>query len=264
MRPGGGGSEACWLEATVGTAAEDEPLRLRLDEDYWLTQTTTLGPVTVPLFAYRDANGKTQEPAREVVFRLHPLCRSSELCLEWENRLGSQLPFRQAEDAMAFFTHGAAPVEDTTIARHLVAIGSSISREWTFRSPEEIRNILANRATRDLENGKPLLYVSTDAHALRRYVDETWQAPWKMNNGIAGRGFKRARAGHSFPRSRCDWPRDRSFVAVREGVSSKSQVPSFLDPGLESTWRYTSTLLHRPTDRLTRRGVGRLWSQRQR
>ena len=176
-------AKACW-EATIATAPDNEPLRLRLDEDYWLTQTTTLGPVTVPLFAYRDASGKTQVPAREVVFPLQPQCRSSELCLEWETRLGSQLPFRQAEDAMTFFTHGAAPVEDTTISRHLVAIGGSISREWTFRSPDEIRDILANRATRDLESGKPLLYVSTDAHALRRYVDETWKAPWKMINGI--------------------------------------------------------------------------------
>lgn len=25
---------------------------------------------------------------------------------------------------------------------------------------------------------------STDAHALRRYVDETWSASWKMVNGI--------------------------------------------------------------------------------
>ena len=176
-------AQACW-EATIAATPDDEPLRLRLDADYWLTQTTTFGAVTVPLFAHRDSSGKTKVPSREAVFPLHPKCRSSELALEWETRLGSQLPFRQAEDAMEFFTHGATHVEDTTIARHLTAIGSSISREWTFRSPAEIRNILANRATRDLENGKPLLYVSTDAHALRRYVDETWKAPWKMINGI--------------------------------------------------------------------------------
>jgi hypothetical protein len=28
------------------------------------------------------------------------------------------------------------------------------------------------------------VYASTDAHALRRFVDQTWRAPWKMTNGI--------------------------------------------------------------------------------
>jgi hypothetical protein len=67
-------------------------------------------------------------PAREEVFPLHPHCRSSELCLEWEARLGRQLPFRQAEEAVGFFTHGATDVEDNTIARHLGVIGGLVDR----------------------------------------------------------------------------------------------------------------------------------------
>jgi hypothetical protein len=54
-------AQACW-HATVDAARDDEPLRLRLDEDYWLTQMTTFGPVTVPLFAFRNADGRTQAP----------------------------------------------------------------------------------------------------------------------------------------------------------------------------------------------------------
>jgi hypothetical protein len=163
--------------------AGDSIVQLRLDRDYWLTQKTTFGPVTVPLFAFRR-DGKTHAPARREVFPLHPHCRSSELCLEWEARLGSQLPFRQAEDALRFFTHGATDVEDCTIARHLLAVGGLVDRSWTYRTPEDIARILEDRATRDTENHRPLLYMSTDAHALRRYVDETFDAPWKMINGI--------------------------------------------------------------------------------
>ena len=49
--------------AVFETASAPEPkARLRLDDDYWLTQTTTLGPVRVPLFAYRDAGGRTRAP----------------------------------------------------------------------------------------------------------------------------------------------------------------------------------------------------------
>ena len=78
------------FEGTAGTSPKS---RLRLDDDYWLTQTTTLGPVRVPLFAYRDAGGRTRAPAREVVFPLHPRVRSSELLLQWETMLGTQLPW---------------------------------------------------------------------------------------------------------------------------------------------------------------------------
>jgi len=174
---------ACW-SSTSRESASSPTARLRLDRDYWLTQTTTLGKICVPLFAYRDESGRTQVPARAEVFPLHPHCRSSELCLEWEARLGSQLPFRQAEEALRDFTHGACVVEDTTISRHLSAVGSLLGSEWTYRSPEQVAKTLRERATRDSETGRPLLYLSTDAHALRRYVDETWTSKWKMINGI--------------------------------------------------------------------------------
>lgn len=174
---------ACW-SATAAEKVVERGLRLRLDRDYWLTQMTTLGAVTVPLFAYRDESGKVCCPGRRKVFPLHPACRSSELCLEWETKLGSQLPFRQAQDGLTFFTHGATQLEDSTIARHGAAIGAVIDRTWTYRSKEEIGDTLRTKATRDAETGKPLLYLSTDAHALRRYVDESFDAPWKMVNGI--------------------------------------------------------------------------------
>lgn len=174
---------ACW-SATASENVVERGLRLRLDRDYWLTQMTTLGSVSVPLFAYRDEAGKVRCPARQKVFPLHPACRSSELCLEWEAKLGSQLPFRQAQDSLTFFTHGATSLEDSTIARHGSRIGAVIDTSWTYRSKLDIEEILRTRATRDGENGKPLLYLSTDAHALRRYVDDSFEAPWKMVNGI--------------------------------------------------------------------------------
>ena len=123
---------ACW-SATASDGVQRRGLRLRLDRDYWLTQMTTLGAVHVPLFAYRDENGEVQCPAREQVFQLHPACRSSELCLEWETRLGSQLPFRQAQEGLAYFTHGATKLEDSTIASHCGLIGAVIDRSWTYR-----------------------------------------------------------------------------------------------------------------------------------
>ncbi len=165
-------------------SAEQEGVRLRLDRDYWLTQSTTLGRVSVPVFAYRDADGKTHAPARQEVFPLHPQVRSSELLLQWEAQLGSQLPFRQAEEALAFFSHGAAQVEDNTIARHVAAIGAIVGPADTYRPPDDVARLLRDCATADAKTGKPLLYLSTDAHALRRYVDDSFTAAWKMANGI--------------------------------------------------------------------------------
>ena len=172
---------ACWRVMYRETSGE--PVRLRLDDDYTLTTSTTFGRVSVPLFAWRDG-GQTRAPAREEVFPLHPKCRSSELLLEWEARVGSQLPFRQAEDALTFFSHGAARSEDTTISRHIGVVGSLLDQRWTCRAPEKVLEILENRATRDLKTGQPLLYGSTDAHALNRYVDDTWKAEPKMINGV--------------------------------------------------------------------------------
>jgi hypothetical protein len=43
---------------------------------------------------------------------------------------------------------------------------------------------LATQATRDKRTGQPIVYFSTDAHALRRFIDETWHGAWKMANGL--------------------------------------------------------------------------------
>jgi hypothetical protein len=57
-------------------------LRLRMERDYRVTQATTFGEVRVPLYAYRDADGKTHAPARSEVFPLPPHGRPSEISLE--------------------------------------------------------------------------------------------------------------------------------------------------------------------------------------
>lgn len=172
---------ACWRVMDRETAGE--PVQLRLDQDYTLSTSTTFGRVSVPLFAWREGKA-TQCPARAEVFPLHPKCRSSELLLEWEARVGAQLPFRQAEDALKFFSHEAVQIEDTTISRHIGVLGALLDHRWTCRSPEQVAEILQKRATQDLKTGRPLLYGSTDAHALHRYVDDTWKAEHKMLNGI--------------------------------------------------------------------------------
>jgi hypothetical protein len=166
--------------AATGRSVVD--VKLRADIDYWPTVVSTLGPVSFPWFAFRGKDG-VEVPAREL-FPLHGRCCSSELCLEWETALASDHPFRKAAQALGFFTHGAVDLEDTTVQRHAVLVGTQISRDWQYRTPADIRDILRSRATRDTQTGRPIIYVSTDAHALRRYVDATWAAPWKMINGI--------------------------------------------------------------------------------
>lgn len=164
-----------------------EAVSIRTDEDYWSELTTTFGLVRFPLCAYRDRSGVapvTRTPARAEVLPVQRCCRSSELCLEWEVRLGSEHPFRKAQAALTYFTHGAVELEDTTIARHMTHVGTVVEREWTYRAPEDIRRLLDERAARCRRSGHPIIYISTDAHALRRYVDETWDAQWKMANGL--------------------------------------------------------------------------------
>jgi hypothetical protein len=160
----------------------------RLDRDYWGSVTTTFGVVLFPWFAYRELrrNGVsvTRNPAQDALFPAFGTCRSSVLCLEWETRLGSDHPFRAAQEALAYFTHNAVHLEDTTIARHMVRVGQLVTRDDMYRTPEQIRTILLERATRDRQTSRPLLYCSSDAHALRRFVDDTWAAKWKMTNGI--------------------------------------------------------------------------------
>jgi hypothetical protein len=162
-------------------------VRLRTDKDGYITVHTTFGPVTFPIFAYRDMTtplgAVTRCPARRL-FPFHRKCRSSPLCLEWEARLGAQHPFRKAEELFHFFTRGASTVEDNTISRHILQLSSIVAPDWLYRKPQEICETLVTKATRDKETEQPLIYLSTDAHALRRYVGATWATNWKMINGI--------------------------------------------------------------------------------
>ncbi len=165
-----------------------ESVYFRMDQDYQITVTTTFGDITFPLFAFRakQPNGKfvTHAPARTGLFPFHDKCHSSELCLEWESRLGSQQTFRESESSLLFFSHGAVSLADNTIAAHTVKVGSLIEREHLYRSPAEIRKILSEQATHNPKTGRPIVYFSTDAHALRRFIDETWHGAWKMTNGL--------------------------------------------------------------------------------
>lgn len=168
-------------QALVASDRTMADVKVRMDGDYWMSVVTTMGAVSFPSFAYR-LDG-VQVPAR-ALFPLHSRACSSELCFEWETALASDHPFRKAAQALGFFTHGAVRLEDTTVERHAVLVGSRIAREWLYRTPAEIRRILRDLATRDADTDRPLVYASTDAHALRRFVDLTWRAPWKMTNGI--------------------------------------------------------------------------------
>jgi len=167
---------------------DQKHVKLRNESDYWYCLMTTFGPVGFFSYAYRDLSPVvgtvTRVPAREEVIPLYERTHSSELCLEWESRLGSEHPFRKAQEALSYFSHGAVQLEDTTIARHMVTAAKLIDPDWLYRDPEELRTLLRERASRDTETGQPILYLSTDAHALRRYVDETWDAQWKMANGV--------------------------------------------------------------------------------
>ena len=93
-----------------------------------LRQMTALGAIEVPLFAYRDADAGA--------------------CARGGVPAAPGLPFRQAKASLEFFTHSAAPVEDTPIARLLVAVGGLLDPTWTLQSSDTIRNILAKHATR--------------------------------------------------------------------------------------------------------------------
>ena len=161
-------------------------VRMRMEKERWYSVTTTFGLVCFPLFAYREQIGRrtvTRTPAVEQ-FKLHRSCRSSELCLEWETRLGCEHPFRTAQRELEFFTHGAVTLEDTTIAKHTAVVGSMVGWTWTYRTVRDIREILRTRATRDENTGRPIVYASSDAHALRRFVDPSCTAQWKMANGF--------------------------------------------------------------------------------
>jgi hypothetical protein len=164
-----------------------QDVRFRTDDRGYATLQTTVGPVRFPIFSYWDLKTPLpvyRSPARELLLSCQRHCRCSPLCLEWESALGAEHPFRSAEEALHFFTRGATTVADNTIAEHAVTVGTLVGRQWLFQTPSEIRSVLLTRATRDRKTNQPLLYFSTDAHALRRYTDETWRWDWKMVNGL--------------------------------------------------------------------------------
>jgi hypothetical protein len=157
---------------------------LRTDEYGIGTSECTLGSVPFAWFAYREEHGgETKRPAA-ALFPMYEHGRSSRMRLEWECALGSEHPFRSAEQAIRFFTHGAVTVSDSTIERHTVAVGRALTEQWLYRPRAEIIKLLTERATIDALTGRPLVYTSTDAHLLKRYVDDTWTPEWKAINGI--------------------------------------------------------------------------------
>lgn len=171
---------------TLGPGNTAAPVaRFRLDDGYFAKLWSTFGRVAVPLFALRTpgAGTETIAPARDL-FPHRKKMRSTELMLEWECAVGADQPFRKAAEALRFFTHGAVDIEDTTIERHAVTIGNAVPTEWLYQAPEAIREILATRAVRDTITDHPIIYASTDAHALKRFVDDRWNPKWKMSNGI--------------------------------------------------------------------------------
>jgi hypothetical protein len=172
---------------------DPKQVTLRLDGDYHATLSTTLGPVTFPWFAYRDRSAAaatvTHTPAKAAVLPLFKHCRSSELLLEWESRLGSDHPFRHAQEALSFFTHGAAYREDTTIARHMVTVGSLVGREWTYRTPEDIAHLLLTRATVDPKTGRPVEDEHTKVvTALNHNADRIDYEHWRPRGYQIGSG----------------------------------------------------------------------------
>lgn len=177
-------------ERTLAEIAErglaDGTWRFRFDEHYDAHLNTTFGRITVPLHARREfstTRSVTRIPNVRDVLPLRGRCRSSTLLLSWECRAGAEAPYRRASETLRFFSDGAVHVEDTTIAAHLYKVGALVDRSWQYRQPEEIAAILRERATRD-RHGRPILYLSSDACALRRFVDETTDAFWKMANGL--------------------------------------------------------------------------------
>lgn len=160
--------------------------RFRMDRDYLVRLSTTFGRIEFPSFAWRDLRGPsevTHTPSLGRIVPLRPKCRSSTLLLEWECRAGADAPFRRAADMLRFFSHGAIDIEDTTISAHLVRVGTLVDRAWQYRTRDDIVGILRDRATR-ARGGMPILYASTDACSLRRFVDETTAASWKNANGL--------------------------------------------------------------------------------
>lgn len=168
--------------AATGRAMAD--VWLRMDVTGFLGLMSTFGPVRFPLWSFREKRGGETKCPAKALFPMHPQTRSSMLCMEWEAALAADHPFRRAASALLFFTHNVVDLEDTTIAYHAVRAGMNMSRDWMYKSSAEIRETLVERATVDLATGRPLIYASTDAHALSMYTDWTWDSAYQMWNGI--------------------------------------------------------------------------------
>ena len=159
---------------------------MEVREDCWHRVTTTFGRLAFPVWAYRERSAnttKTRTPAA-ALDPLHAHCHSSIFLLEREVRLGSDHSFRVAQQLMLFYSNDAVDIEDTTIAAHTYAVGRMVKRHYLYRSREDTMEVLRTRATIDRETGRPILYVSTDGHILRRFIDETTLGAWKNANGL--------------------------------------------------------------------------------
>ncbi len=165
--------EACRRATMVDLAERGltaDEVRWRREPEYFTTVRTTLGEVRVWTWAYRHRNAAggwtTRVPARGKVVAQRRT-RSSTVALEWECKAGAMHPYRQGAELLPLFSHGKLTVEDNTMARHVVAIGLSIKRSWKYRTPADIAEVLATRATRDAKTRRPLMYFSCDAHTIR-------------------------------------------------------------------------------------------------
>ena len=174
------------FDAATARGLDVEDLMFRNDADYQIALKTTVGTLNVPGMVWRQTTKEgrtiTRREGLDAVVPLRGRCASSPLLLEWECRFAQAVPFRVAADELRWVSDGAADVEDTRLSAHAYAIGSQVQRAHQFRTPAQIRAILRDRAQRE-RGGKPIIYASTDASALRRFIDPTTTAAWKMANG---------------------------------------------------------------------------------
>ncbi len=219
-------SLACLAQTARHPAFLHERTPLRVDASYRTSLQSTLGPIVVFLCAFRDPAGKTLTPARGVVMPRRASVRATELLVEWSSRIGAELPFRAGQQALSFFTHDAVHIEDTTLQRQAQLAGRLVSRQDCFRSKEDIEKLLRNRATRDSSTGRPLVYLSSDAHALRRYVDDSCHAPWKMINGIRMWCVDRRSGATLHLGGEYTWGEAEALEGVFKGLQSDGFVPA--------------------------------------
>lgn len=161
-----------------------ETAKFRLDVSYQRVAASVCGEVIFPLYAYRVIDGGTSCTRCPPCQLLPPKCKSTEALLRLEATIGSEVAFRKAQSLLTLVTHGAVKVHDSTIAKHCGVLAGAVGREWLYEKPSRIREILLERATRDEDNGRPLVFFSSDGHAERLYQDETFKRGWNMVNGL--------------------------------------------------------------------------------